>query len=255
MKFIELKSNHNLIQKMIRKFIILIYLSIVCGTSLHSQNLTCVYLLPGQGADERIFDSLTFDTSYHITYVPLTMPARGTTMKEYAQVLADQIDTTRKIILIGVSLGGMICTEINALLYVEKTIIISSAKSRNELPLRYRFQKYIPLYAVIPAHLFVVGAKILQPIVEPDRNKNRELFINMLTAKSPRYMKRTVAMIIRWERITPSKNIYHIHGDNDHTIPIRNVHANKVIKNGSHMMAMTRGGEINKIIQKILSDN
>jgi len=240
---------------MIRKLFLLIYLSIFSGTTVYSQNETCVYLFPGQGADERIFDSITFDPSYYITYVPLTMPARRTTMKEYAEVLADQIDTTKKIILIGVSLGGMICTEINEMLNIEKTIIISSAKSRTELPLRYRFQKYIPLYAVVPAKLFVIGAKILQPIVEPDRNKSRGVFISMLTAKSPRYMKRTVAMIIRWERITTTKSIYHIHGDNDHTIPIRNVSADEVIKNGSHMMTITRGGEINKIIQKVLSGN
>ncbi len=233
----------------------MISFGLLIGTNtLFSQQEIYVYLFPGQGADERIFDSLTFDTSYKITYVPLTTPARGTTMEAYAKNLANQIDTTKRIILIGVSLGGMICTEINEMLNVEKTIIISSAKSQHELPLRYRFQRYIPLYAIVPAPLFVLGAKILQPIVEPDRNTSRDVFVDMLTAKSPRYMKRTVAMIIRWKRISPSQNIYHIHGDNDHTIPIRNVQADTVLINGSHMMTMTRGGEINKIIQEVLAD-
>ena len=64
----------------------------------------------------------------------------------------------------------------NEYLSPQKVIIISSAKNRKELPLRYRFQRYIPLYAILPPAILKWGAKVMQPIVEPDRNKNKKIF-------------------------------------------------------------------------------
>jgi surfactin synthase thioesterase subunit len=67
-------------------------------------------------------------------------------MYSYAKKLSHQIDTTQPFILIGVSLGGMLATEMTDFIQPEKTIIISSAKNKYELPHRYRFQNIVPIY-------------------------------------------------------------------------------------------------------------
>jgi hypothetical protein len=59
-------------------------------------------------------------------------------------------------------------------------------------------------------------------------------------------------MIINWERCEYSEQMYHIHGDTDHTIPVKNVHYDFLLEDGSHMMILTRAEEINKIISQIL---
>jgi hypothetical protein len=96
------------------------------------------------------------------------------------------------------------------------------------------------------------GARMLQGIVEPDRKKDKETFKEMLKAKDPLYLKRTVDMIINWERTDYSPEIIHIHGDRDHTIPVKNIQYDYLIKDGSHMIMLTRTGEINRIIRSIL---
>lgn len=217
-----------------------------------SQNITTVYLFPGQGSDERIFSKITPNPHFRIAHVAYPIPERGATMKDYAHVLSKQIDTSEKYIFIGVSLGGMICSELADFLTPEKIIIISSAKCRKELPFRYRFQKAVPLNKIIPKRLIKWGAQLLQPIVEPDRKKNKEVFKSMLKNKSPKYYKRTVNMIINWNRENSNDTIIHIHGTNDHTIPMRNIKANYKIDKGSHMMTLTRGEEINDLILSIL---
>ena len=174
-------------------------------------------------------------------------------MPEYSKRISKQIDTTQQFILIGVSLGGMIISELMDSLNPEKSIIISSAKSRSELPFRYRFQKAIPLYKIVPPKLMLAGAKFLQPIVEPDRNTNKATFKSMLASKDPLYMKRTVEMIIKWEREIEQNNITHIHGTKDRTIPIRNVNPTHIIEGGSHMMTLTEPSPINKILSDYLS--
>ncbi len=70
----------------------------------------------------------------------------------------------------------------------------------------------------------------------------------MLSKKDRTYLKRSINMIINWNKKDCSKNIIHIHGFQDHTIPKRNVNPTYIINEGSHMMIYTKGDEINKII-------
>jgi len=152
-------------------------------------------------------------------------------------------------------LGGMLCVELAEILNPEKVIIISSAKNRTEIPLRYKFQRMLPFFEIFPPGLLLAGAKLLQPIVEPDRNKNKDTFKSMLSNKDPLYLKRTIRMIINWERTSNSKKIVHIHGTRDHTLPIRNINnPDIIIEDGSHMMTLTRASEISKHLNEIISD-
>jgi hypothetical protein len=146
----------------------------------------------------------------------------------------------------------MICVELNEILTAQKVIIISSAKNRSELPFRYKFQRVIPIYKILPARSLLFGAKFLQPIVEPDRDRNKETFKSMLSAKNPVYIKRTIEMIIKWDRKKNTKKMIHIHGDNDHTLPIRRVNCDYIVNGGSHMMTLTRFDVITGILKKEL---
>ena len=214
-----------------------------------------IYLFPGQGADKRIFGSLQFDPSWRIKHIEYKTPAKGMSLAAFSKEIAGEIDTCEKFILIGVSLGGIICAELAEILNPEKVIIISSAKNSKELPFRYRFQKIIPLYKLLPPVVFLAGAKFLQPIVEPDRNKHKATFKSMLDKKVPLYMKRTIDMIINWERTSNIKKIIHVHGDNDHTLPINKIKVDYIVKNGSHMMTLTRAREINVILKSIIQES
>lgn len=222
------------------------------ATITYAQKPT-IYLFPGQGSDYRIFDSIQFDSSYAIVHIQYGIPPKGITLREFAYSLSSQIDTTNPVILIGVSMGGMICSELVSVLHPHKTILLSSAKCRNELPIRYRFQKYVPMYKIFPKRLLYWGALVLQPLVEPDRNVCKSTFKSMLSAKHPLYIKRTIGMITTWDKkICDSTSIIHIHGTNDHTLPIRNIKPQYTISNGSHMMTLTRGREIQTILKQLL---
>lgn len=237
-----------------KKLILAIVLFFSCSVSF-CQTKKIIYCFPGQGSDRRIFDSLTIDSSFTIRIIEYGTPDKNMSLKMFAKQLAEQIDTTQEFLLLGVSLGGMICTEIAELLMPEKTILISSAKNKNELPYRYMFQKKYPLYKIFPGSFLVAGAKTLQPIVEPDRKKNKNTFKLMLSAKKPLYMKRTIHMLVNWDRATNSKKIYQIHGNNDHTLPVKNIKSpDYIIANGSHMITLTRAKEISEIINKIVKE-
>lgn len=214
---------------------------------------TKIYLFPGQGADYRLYNNIEFPKGYDTIRIHLPVPNRNETIREYATRFIPLIDTNQSFILLGVSLGGMICTELSTMLKPEHVIIISSAKSNRELPRKYTFQKKIPINKIIPKSNLKTGAVLLQPIVEPDSRTNRKFFTSMLAGKDPRYLKRTINMIINWDRTEAPEGIYHIHGTADNTIPYENVDCNYTIEEGSHMMAYTRGDEITVILREYLT--
>jgi hypothetical protein len=148
----------------------------------------------------------------------------------------------------------MLCVELAEILEPQKTIIISSARNRSDFPRRYKFQKAVPIHQYIPASILLASAKFLQPIVEPDRNKHPETFKAMLASKDAVYMKRTIDMILNWDRTSNSKQIYHIHGTSDRTLPMHAIKsADYVVDKGSHLMALTRADEINRIVGEIVN--
>ncbi len=216
---------------------------------------TTIYLIPGQGADHRIFNNFELDLKYNIKHIKWKVPTPKETLSEYAQRLAYQIDTSGKYILIGISLGGMVATEMAEFLKPEKVIIISSAKNRGELPGRYKFMSVLPINRIVPASLLKAGTFIAQPLVEPDRKNEKETFVAMIKAINPQFLKRTIDMIINWERLDNNKDIIHIHGTKDQTLPIKNIRYDYKIDGGSHMMALTRGKEVSQIINSILGES
>ena len=240
---------------MIVNFIFIGLLSMLTVNTPNSKpEVIKVYFISGQGGDRRLFNNLTLPGGFEAHHILYERPTKGLTMKEYAMQLSGQIDTNSRFVIIGVSLGGMLATELSELVPAEKTILISSAKGRHELPTRYTFQRKFPIYKLVSPKTAKFGAKLLQPIVEPDRQKEKSTFKAMLRDKDAVFLRRTIEMIMHWERTEAPPGIIHIHGGNDHTIPIRNVNYDILVPNGSHMITLTRGEEISTLISDLLVD-
>jgi len=245
------RYKYNGLSNMRNAFLVLLFsLYAIC---VIAQVKTNVYLLPGEGSDFRIFKYLELDNSiYTINFITYPIPEKEEDMKSYARSISNQIDTNVKFILIGVSLGGMLSVEMADFLHPEKVITISSAKNFNELPWHYRIQKRIPLYKIFTGRFMKGASFIAQPLFEPDRKLEKQTCVSMLKNKEPKFMKRTTAMILSWDRIEYSETVVAIHGNNDHTLPIKNVKVDYQIEGGSHMMILTKPNPVNAVINKIL---
>lgn len=91
-----------------------------------------VFLIPGLGADRRVFDFLDL-SDYSCHYIYWIDPLPDESIECYSARLSSQIKSSAPI-LIGVSFGGMIAIEIGKQIKTEKIILISSARTRNEIP-------------------------------------------------------------------------------------------------------------------------
>ncbi|HRG59230.1 MAG TPA: alpha/beta hydrolase [Bacteroidia bacterium] len=222
--------------------------------ALSQEHKIKVYLIHGQGSDSRLFSKLSLSNDFDTVCLNLPMPQKEDNMQSFAKKLIPLIDTTQAFVLIGVSLGGMVAAELNEVIHPKLTIIISSAKNRNELPRRYKFMQAFPIYRIFPAAFIKKSSYLMQPLVEPDRNKEKEIFKSMLQKKNKHFLKNSIPLIIKWERLeNKGTAIIHIHGSSDHTIPIKHVKADIVIPKGSHMMVLTKADVISERINEIIS--
>ena len=211
-----------------------------------------VYFFPGQGSDERLFTEFKLDKRFIKVVISYPVPSKEDDMRSFALRLIKQIDQSKPYSFVGVSMGGMLISELMDTLSPRTAIIISSAKCSSELPSRYRFQRVFPLNKIVPKRMIKGGARMLQPLVEPDRKQHKETFKAMLKSKTPEYYKRTVNLIVNWEKKDYSDKLIHIHGDGDHTLPIDKVCEDIVIPKGSHMMALTQGPFLNRLVLSII---
>jgi pimeloyl-ACP methyl ester carboxylesterase len=239
----------------IRINIILSLFILVCHFSLLSQSQTneTIYLIPGQGADYRLFQNINLP-NYDTIIINYVVPSKNETLPEYAQRISTQIDTTKGFSLIGVSFGGMLCIEISKFLNPEKIIIISSAKGVQEFPWKYKFLNRIRLYKVFGGRFYKVGALIARPIFEPISRKNNQVFKDMIKDKPPKFMTRSIHCIVTWHNTEYPENLTHIHGTKDNTLPYKRIESPITIENGSHLMVFYKADEISEIILSILNN-
>jgi len=183
-----------------------------------------LYLIPGTGADERLFHQLDL-SRFDTVNIELSTPLKKESLEQYSSRIArEQMDTTRPFVILGVSLGGMVATELADLLAPEAVIIIASAKTSSEIPPSYHLARYVPVHYVVGGKTMRWFTKQVQPTFEPMENAQRDLFIDMLYGKDPAFLKGAVRMMVDWDRETAPEGIIHIHGKHDHTLPYKQTH-------------------------------
>ena len=211
-----------------------------------------VYLIPGTGSDARLFDALNIEQSTEV--IEYEIPKKGETMADYARTLAQQIDTSRRFSIIGVSLGGMLAVEMSKYLPAEEVIVVSSAKTREELPTTYRFFQKVPIYHLIGGRTYKFFTRLFQPFYEPLSENDEIVWQAILEGKDPLFMRRAVPIIIEWENKSyDNERITHIHGTKDRTIPVKNVQNAILIEDATHMMMMDRAEEVSNLIRTVIS--
>lgn len=172
-------------------------------------------------------------------------------MKEYAQEFAKQIDTSEKFYLMGVSLGGMICSELSQIIDAEKIFLISSCKTKNELPPLITLLRLFPVHKLLSENILRKFAFHSRWIIGFEKEYEDE-FVAMIRSMPPNYVKRTVEMIVNWSRVELPLNCVHIHGTKDRLLVFKKVKADYTIKNGTHAMIVYQASEISLLLNELM---
>jgi pimeloyl-ACP methyl ester carboxylesterase len=209
-----------------------------------------VYFISGLGADKRAFSFL--DLSFcEPVYIEWIKPLPKESLKNYALRLKDQIPDPSPVI-IGVSFGGMLATEIAKSDPSAKAIIIASNKTKNEFPKIFLAGKYVPAYKWVPPSLLKKATLIRNKFFGPKGEKQKEMFKQILKDTDTNFSKWAIYSILHWDNAEIPANLTHIHGTSDRLLPYRLVKADFAIKGGSHLMVMNQHDDISALLKKLI---
>lgn len=211
-----------------------------------------IYCISGLGADERSFSKLKIN-GYTLKVIPWILPHKQETMEHYAKRMRAGINEENPV-LMGLSFGGMLCTEIARQIQVDKIIIISSIKSSCELPLWMKTVALFRLHKIVPLRSTRLTQPIQNRMLGVQTAEEKTLVAGLRREANLAYVNWAVHQAINWKNNWHHPRIYHIHGDKDKMFPIKHIKADYTIKNAGHFMIMNRADEVSACINSILQD-
>ena len=215
-----------------------------------------IYQVSGLGANGNAFRNLKINNDFEQVYVPWLNPEKDETLTHYTERMINTINPTEDFILMGLSFGGIIVQEMNRFINPKHTILLSSVKSREELPLLFRFSSSINAHQMIPMQFFtskqIFSYMMMRKLYY---SKKEDAIDDIFEFKEAYYLKWAIHKIVNWKRSNAYEiqNLTHIHGDKDIVFPIKNIKDCKVIKGGTHIMVMQKPKAVSKEINEVLN--
>lgn len=214
-----------------------------------------IILIPGLGFTDEIFKHLDFQGATPI-YLNWLEPDHNESIDAYAQRMFEFIPATSgKRIIIGHSFGGMIAQEIAAIHPIDQIILISSIKSRRELPPFFKWSSTLGLYKILTVSLCTRSVKFWGKAHDYTETADIDLFIRMVSRYSDQYLQWALKTLGNWKKpdVPTHTSIQHIHGTLDKTFPFKYIqNPDKVVDQASHIMLYKSPVQINQFISSFI---
>jgi pimeloyl-ACP methyl ester carboxylesterase len=209
-----------------------------------------VYFISGLGADKRVFNflDLSFCTPIFIDWI---QPLPKETLQQYALRMYEQIEEENPIV-VGLSFGGMLTTEMAKKNPAMQAIIISSNKLPTEFPILLKIGKILPAYKWVPGSFSKKINKTLSWFLGVKGDEQRKIRQSLIQDSDPVFTKWAIEAIMHWPNKIVPQNIVHIHGTADKLLPYRYVSADYTIEGGEHLMVMDKAAEVSALLKKLI---
>lgn len=212
-----------------------------------------VYFMPGMGAGPAIFDHIKLPVEkFKIHLLSWKMPERNESLSAYAKRMTTDIKHKNPV-LIGVSLGGVIVQEMTHYISVARLIIISSVKTKYELPPRMQFAQSTGIYRILPTRLIKHLGKFRKLPIGHFAKKRIQLYERYMDVADKHYFDWAIKNLVTWDRKTPIEGIVHIHGEKDIVFPIKYITDCIVVSKGTHVMILSKYRWFNKHLPELIS--
>ncbi|MBS1745803.1 MAG: alpha/beta hydrolase [Bacteroidetes bacterium] len=212
-----------------------------------------IYCISGLGADKGAF--LNLDLSFaNPVFIDWISPEKNETLRQYAKRLQQQYIKEENPVIVGLSLGGMVATEIAKRLPDAIVIIVSSAKTKNEIPYYLKTFRYLPLHKTLPEWILRQHTPLREYLLGA-KNKDCISYVKYVAQHADgNFYRWAVSAILHWENTTIPSNVVHLHGTNDKLLPYRFVKSHYTILNGGHLMIIENSIEVSQMIKAIIKN-
>jgi pimeloyl-ACP methyl ester carboxylesterase len=208
-----------------------------------------VYLIPGLGADHRVFESLVLP-GFETQILVWEHPNKYEPIADYTKRLLPQMKE-KPTAIIGLSFGGVIAAEMRSHFPEAKIILISSIGSRREFPWWARLGGTLRLNRIFSGKFLKHRNPIVRWIFGVNPGHDTELFNAILRDSDPDFLYWAFDVILNWKG-NATHRVHHIHGSKDRLLPMSCTSADTCVNGGGHFMIVSHGKELSAILTQIL---
>ncbi len=211
-----------------------------------------VYFISGLAADSRVFKHIRLPAHCEAVFLEWIRPSKNESLQHYSLRLAEKINANEPFSIIGLSMGGMMASEIAGRLKPVLTILISSVPSSTHLPFYFKAAGTLRLHKAVPVSL-VKSASVVKRFFSAETNEDKDTLRDIIKDSDNYFIRWAMDAIVKWRKETSPSSYIHIHGTGDEVLPIRFTKPTHVIKKAGHLMVMTNAADVNRILKEVLS--
>lgn len=217
-----------------------------------SADLIHIYFVPGLAAGKEIFKNISLpEDRYRVHYLEWLIPNKKESLENYASRMAALV-TEPNPVLVGVSFGGVMVQEMSRFLQLRKLIIISSVKSKHELPLQLRILRKTKAYKLAPTKAISGIQDLTKYAIGPKTKKKLQLYQQYLSMKNAEYLDWAIENMVCWDREKPDENVIHIHGDKDPVFPKQYIKNSIDVPGATHVLILNKAKWLNENLPKLI---
>jgi pimeloyl-ACP methyl ester carboxylesterase len=207
------------------------------------------YLIPGLGADERVFRGLRLPSPATVLHwLPPLSPTEP--LRRYAARLAEAVPPGQPCWLVGVSFGGLLALEVGRLRPLARVVLISSLADARQLPPLLKLGRATGLYQLVPFGLLPRLPRLAQWFFGARNGHEYRLLARILRDTDPDFARWATRQLLHWDSAgVPAAT--RLHGTHDRLLPAGTARIDYPLAGAGHFMIVSHAAAISQILQEL----
>lgn len=219
------------------------------------QDLIHVYFVPGMAANPLIFENIKLpENQFKMHWLEWLIPVENESISDYSKRMVEKIEHDN-VVLLGVSFGGIVAQEMSKHLTLRKLFVVSSVKTKHELPKRMKLAKLTKAYKFLPTSLIENIDSLANYTFGKSIKKRVSLYRKYLSIRDKIYLDWAIEQMVCWEQDKPIPGAIHIHGEKDAVFPHKHLGDCITVKGGTHIMIINKYKWFNENLPKLIFDD
>lgn len=217
-----------------------------------------VVWISGLGADARMLAFLRVRASRQrvLDFIPPVLPSEP--LASYAgRMLTEMRRFTppEEAIVVGYSFGGILAVEMAKQAPLRKVVLLSSLKTRDELPNMLQLMRTLPVHRSLPGSVMKrLNQATANYFFGVKTREESDLLHQVIEDQDPDFVAWAVHEIINWQNEDVPEGLVHIHGTDDRILSGENIDRALWVEGGGHLMLIQRAAHISAMLNDALGN-
>lgn len=213
-----------------------------------------IHLISGLAADKKAFKYLELSSNYLINHVTWIANLKDESLESYAERIIVKNNILSTDILLGLSFGGCLASEIAKQLKNENIILISSFTHKSGLKPWIQLATKLRIHKLIPNLRMSFLNPIISKVFGAKSKEGKDVIMQMLENRDLVLTKWSLSIIANYKFLAPiNLNIHYIIGKKDKLVSIpEKVCKTIIIDEGGHFMVFEKAQIVSEYINRIL---